>query len=218
MKANEISSSIYSQLVKQSMNQNKNDVFKNSLLSSVNQSQPNALPKSNALTFENIQGLNVQEIDSIFTNEQSRQMAHNLKLATDFSSDPFLSKPLFNAVFSQDEEKGYEFLKNMYEDKNQFLSAPENLGDFLESSIQRRSQNKEVTQQISSEQLDKILTTVNSFNFVNTLTNTASELKDKYKDNETYSSFFSDYSLQYETLKIQYEDEKYKQMNLIKQF
>jgi hypothetical protein len=218
MKTNDVTASVYSQLLHENMNQSKEDMFKQSLLNQLQSDQPSSLPKSNALSFENIQGLTDNDIDVIFSNEQSRAMALNLKLATQFSSDPFLAKPLFNTVFSKDLNSGYEFLSHLYEDKKIFLDEPESLGELLELSIKSRGKEKKITDKIAPEDLDMILTHVNSFNFVNALTNNTSNLKDKYQDDENYSLLFGDYHLEYEKLKIAYEDEKYKQMNMIKQF
>ena len=57
--------------------------------------------KTNSLSYENIKGISLEEIDTLFVNEDDKNMAKNLRLATLFSSDDYLSKALFNTALGQ---------------------------------------------------------------------------------------------------------------------
>ena len=128
--------------------------------------------KTNSLSYENIKGISLEEIDTLFVNEDDKNMAKNLRLATLFSSDDYLSKALFNTVLGQPFNVGFSYLSNSYEDKNMFLSSNTNsLADLLHESITQRvnNPNSNSTDVISQDRLDEILTKVNSFNFISAL-------------------------------------------------
>ena len=108
----------------------------NSFLSNlVNNSTTTSSTKTNSLSYENIKGITLEEIDTLFVNEDDKNMAKNLRLATLFSSDDYLSKALFNTVLGKPFNIGFSYLSSSYEDKNMFLSLPEKTGVFLGAGL-----------------------------------------------------------------------------------
>ena len=190
----------------------------------VNNSTTNTTPstKTNSLSYENIKGISLEEIDTLFVNEDDKNMAKNLRLATLFSSDDYLSKALFNTVLGQPFNVGFSYLSNSYEDKNMFLSSNTNsLADLLHESITQRvnNPNSNSTDVISQDRLDEILTKVNSFNFISALSNTSKKGYDKYKDKkDDYSFLYNDYNLKYQELVYKYKELENINKTLIKQF
>ena len=178
--------------------------------------------KTNSLSYENIKGISLEEIDTLFVNEDDKNMAKNLRLATLFSSDDYLSKALFNTVLGQPFNVGFSYLSNSYEDKNMFLSSNTNsLADLLHESITQRvnNPNSNSTDVISQDRLDEILTKVNSFNFISALSNTSKKGYDKYKDEKNdYSFLYNDYNLKYQELVYKYKELEDINKTLIKQF
>ena len=178
--------------------------------------------KTNSLSYENIKGISLEEIDTLFVNEDDKNMAKNLRLATLFSSDDYLSKALFNTVLGQPFNVGFSYLSNSYEDKNMFLSSNTNsLADLLHESITQRvnNPNSNSTDVISQDRLDEILTKVNSFNFISALSNTSKKGYDKYKDKkDDYSFLYNDYNLKYQELVYKYQELENINKTLIKQF
>lgn len=178
--------------------------------------------KTNSLSYENIKGISLEEIDTLFVNEDDKNMAKNLRLATLFSSDDYLSKALFNTVLGQPFNVGFSYLSNSYEDKNMFLSSNTNsLADLLHESITQRvnNPNSNLTDVISQDRLDEILTKVNSFNFISALSNTSKKGYDKYKDKkDDYSFLYNDYNLKYQELVYKYKELENINKTLIKQF
>lgn len=178
--------------------------------------------KTNSLSYENIKGISLEEIDTLFVNEDDKNMAKNLRLATLFSSDDYLSKALFNTVLGQPFNVGFSYLSNSYEDKNMFLSSNTNsLADLLHESITQRvnNPNSNSTDVISQDRLDEILTKVNSFNFISALSNTLKKGYDKYKDKkDDYSFLYNDYNLKYQELVYKYKELENINKTLIKQF
>ena len=178
--------------------------------------------KTNSLSYENIKGISLEEIDTLFVNEDDKNMAKNLRLATLFSSDDYLSKALFNTVLGQPFNVGFSYLSNSYEDKNMFLSSNTNsLADLLHESITQRvnNPNSNSTDVISQDRLDEILTKVNSFNFISALSNTSKKGYDKYKDKKNdYSFLYNDYNLKYQELVYKYKELEDINKTLIKQF
>ncbi len=207
--------SIYKQLLHENMNKTKDELFKELVLSK--DEDTTSLQKSTDLTYENIQAITSQEIDTLFSNSDDKKMAQNLKLATQFTQDEKLGRALFNTVLGKPFDMGQTYLFDRYQDKSSFLSPRNSLSDLLEKTIHSKLDTNS-TNKVSDEQLNEILTAVNSFNFVNVLTNTTRNLSDRYKDDNDYSFLYNDYALQYEQLMQKYEDEKYKEMMLLKQF
>jgi hypothetical protein len=178
--------------------------------------------KTNTLSYENIKGITLEEIDTLFTNEDDKNMAKNLRLATLFSSDDYLSKALFNTVLGQPFNIGFSYLSSSYEDKNMFLSSSKNsLADLLHESLTQKVNNPNTnsTDVISQDRLDEILTKVNSFNFISALSNSSKKGYDKYKDKkDDYSFLYNDYNLKYQELVYKYQELENINKTLIKQF
>ena len=177
--------------------------------------------KTDAWTFDNIKGITLEEIDTLFKDED-KSMAKNLRIATLFSNDDYLSKSLFNTVLGQPFNLGFSYLSDRYEDKNVFLNSSSNdFSDLFHSSVVSRNTDTKLnsTDVISQDRLDEILTKVNSFNFLSVLTSTSKDKYDKYKDEDNeYSFLYNDFSLKYEELKYKYEELDNINKNIIKQF
>ena len=175
--------------------------------------------KTDALTFDNIKGITLEEIDTLFKDED-KAMAKNLRIATLFSNDDYLSKSLFNTVLGQPFNLGFSYLSDRYEDKNVFLNSSSNdFSDLFHSSVISRNTDLKSTDTISQDRLDEILTKVNSFNFLSVLTSTTKDKYGKYKDEDNeYSFLYNNYNLQYEELKYKYEELDNINKNIIKQF
>ncbi len=175
--------------------------------------------KTDALTFDNIKGITLEEIDTLFKDED-KAMAKNLRIATLFSNDDYLSKSLFNTVLGQPFNLGFSYLSDRYEDKNVFLNSSSNdFSDLFHSSVVSRNTDLKSTDTISQDRLDEILTKVNSFNFLSVLTSTTKDKYGKYKDEDNeYSFLYNNYNLQYEELKYKYEELDNINKNIIKQF
>ncbi|KAB7889182.1 hypothetical protein [Poseidonibacter ostreae] len=182
------------------------------------------IPKTDSLTYDNIKGITLEEIEKIFVDDEDKIMAKNLRIATLFTEDRILGQALFNTVLGQTFDLGYSYLFDRYEDKNSFLnsSSSNSLADLLQSSISKKIDNndKKVTDVISQDRLDEILTSVNSFDFLSALSTTTKDEYGRYKkeDENNYSFLYNDYALQYEQLKSKYEELDNINKNLIKQF
>ena len=195
------------------------DSFLNKLVDVRNE---NKTSRTNALTYENIKGISLEEIETLFVSEDDKNMAKNLRLATLFSSDENLSKALFNTVLGKSFNLGYSYLTDRYNDKNIFLNSnSSSLFDMLDSSITSKINNFQTnsTDVISQDKLDEILTKVNSFNFLSALSQSSKRGYDKYKNEKSdYSFLYNDYYLQYQELISKYQDLENFNKNLIKQF
>ncbi len=196
-------------------------LFLNNLINNFNTSTPSS--KTDALTFENIKGISEEEINTLFKNEDDKNMAKNLRLATLFSNDDYLSKALFNTVLGQPFNLGFSYLSERYEDKNMFLSSKnsDNLFNLLQESMSAKinNSNEKSTDVISQDKLDEILTKVNSFNFISALSNSSKRAYDKYKDEkDDYSFLYNDYNLKYQELVYKYKELENINKTLIKQF
>lgn len=188
----------------------------------VNSSNTTPSTRTNALTYENIKGISLEEINTLFINEDDKNMARNLRLTTLFSNDDYLSKALFNTVLGQPFNLGYSYLSDRYNDKSMFLSSnSSSLADLLHESMTQKivNSNAKSTDVISQDKLDEILTTVNSFNFISALSNTSKKGYDKYKDKKNdYSFLYNDYNLKYQELVYKYQELENINKTLIKQY
>ena len=170
--------------------------------------------KTNSFSFENIDGITLEEIDSIFTNDKDKELAKNLRIATLFTEDKNLAKAMFNTVLGHPFSLGTTFLSNMYDDKHNYfksINSSTKLSDLLYETIVNKTSNQRLkpTEVISQEKLDEILLSVQSFDFLDTLSNSYKNSYEKYKDDEEdYSFLYNDFNLQYEQL-----IEKYKEIN-----
>lgn len=206
--------------LKNSSNATKTENSIESFLSNLTTNkQSDTSAKTGDLTFENIKGITLEEIDTLFKDED-KSMAKNLRIATLFSNDDYLSKALFNTVLGQPFNLGFSYLSDRYEDKNVFLNSSSNdFSDLFHSSIISRNTDLKSTDTISQDRLDEILTKVNSFNFLSVLTSTTKDKYGKYKDEDNeYSFLYNNYNLQYEELKYKYEELDNINKNIIKQF
>ena len=180
--------------------------------------------KTNSLSFENIKNISLEEIEYLFENDENKQMAKNLRLATLFTNDENLSKAMFNTVLGKPFNIGYNFLSTKYEDKHNYFSSQNSnnsLSDLLHKSASHKinNENMKTTDQIPQEQLDEILLEINSFSFLDTLSSSYENQYDTYKDeNNDYSFLYNDYYLQYEQLKQEYKNVQNQNTNFIKQF
>ena len=179
--------------------------------------------KTDSLSYENIKGITLEEIETLFKNEDDKNMAKNLRIATLFSNDEYLSKALFNTVLGQPFNLGYSYLSDRYNDKSMFLASKnsDNLFDLLHESISSKinNSNSKSTDVISQDKLDEILTKVNSFNFISALSNSSKRGYDKYKDEKNdYSFLYNDYNLKYQELVYKYQELEDINKTLIKQY
>jgi hypothetical protein len=196
-------------------------LFLNNLINNSTTSTPSS--KTDSLSYENIKGITLEEIDTLFKNEDDKNMAKNLRIATLFSNDEYLSKALFNTVLGQPFNLGYSYLSDRYNDKNMFLASKnsDNLFDLLHESISSKinNSNSKSTDVISQDKLDEILTKVNSFNFISALSNSSKKGYDKYKDEKNdYSFLYNDYNLKYQELVYKYQELEDINKTLIKQY
>ena len=196
-------------------------VFLNNLVNNSTASTPST--KTDSLSYENIKGITLEEIETLFKNEDDKNMAKNLRIATLFSNDDYLSKALFNTVLGQPFNLGLSYLSDRYEDKSMFLSSKNsnNLFDLLQESMNSKinNSNAKSTDVISQDKLDEILTKVNSFNFISALSNSSKKGYDKYKDEKNdYSFLYNDYNLKYQELVYKYQELEDINKTLIKQF
>jgi len=202
---------------------NKNSDFLEEVKNS-SENEEFSTTKTNSFSFDNIKGITTEEIEHLFENEDDKQMAKNLRLATLFSNDDNLAKAMFNTVLGQPFNVGYTFLSNRYEDKhNYFSSLSDNskLSDLLHQSMTNKINNKDMkpTDQIPQEQLDEILLEVNSFSFLDALNRNSKDQYGRYKDEDNdYSFLYNDYALQYEQLMQKYKDLENQNNNIINQF
>ena len=202
---------------------NKNDDFINEI-KKTNSSEEFTTNKTNSFSFENIKGMTLEEIENIYTNEEDKQMAKNLRLATLFSSDDKLAKVMFNTVLGHPFNVGYSFLSDRYEDKHNYFSSlngSSKLSDLLHESMTHKIENKDMkpTDQIPQELLDEILLEINSFSFLDAMHSNSKDQYGRYKDkDDDYSFLYNDYALQYEQLMQKYKDLENQNTNLINQF
>ena len=189
----------------------------------INNSTTTPSAKTDSLSYENIKGITLEEIGTLFKNEDDKNMGKNLRIATLFSNDEYLSKALFNTVLGQPFNLGFSYLSDRYEDKSMFLSSKNsnNLFDLLQESMNSKinNSNAKSTDVISQDKLDEILTKVNSFNFISALSNSSKKGSDKYKDEKNdYSFLYNDYNLKYQELVYKYKELENINKTLIKQF
>ncbi len=195
--------------------------FLNNLINNSTTSTPSS--KTDSLSYENIKGITLEEIDTLFKNEDDKNMAKNLRMATLFSNDKYLSKALFDTVLGEPFNLGFSYLSDRYEDKSIFLASKnsDNLIDLLHESISSKinNSNSKSTDVISQDKLDEILTKVNSFNFISALSNSSKRGCDKYKNEKNdYSFLYNDYNLKYQELVYKYQELEDINKTLIKQF
>ena len=178
--------------------------------------------KDNSLTFSNINGITLKEIDELFEDEDKKNLAKNLRLATLFTNDGKLANILFDTVLGKPFDSGFEYLSNRYSDKNSYLKSKSSFGsstlfDMLHKSMEYRlnSSNKS---DIKKEDLDDILLEINSFDFISALSSSSKKGSQKYKNEEKYSFLYKNYELEYKNIMEKYQDLDKKNLDIIKQF
>ncbi|AGR77588.1 hypothetical protein A7H1H_1293 [Aliarcobacter butzleri 7h1h] len=203
--------------------QNSNQEVDKFLDTLIDVNSESKISKTADLTYENIKGITLEEIENLFSSEDDKNMAKNLRLTTLFSKDENLSKALFNVVLGQPFTVGFEYLSDRYSDKNSYFKSKygnSSLFDLLHQSISNKvNQNISTTDTISKDMLDDILLEINSFDFIGSLTKTSKDGYNKYKNkDDRYSFLYEDYSLKYEELLTKYKELDNYNTNLIKQF
>ena len=210
-----------------SKNTSKSNGFLESLSSAkTTNSSSELINRDNSLTYSNIKGITLEEIDTLFKDEDSKNTAINLRLATLFSEDDILGQALFNTVMGEPFELGYSYLLDRYEDKSSFFSArssSSSLAELLHSTMTNKldSSQKKVTDVISQDKLDEILLQVNSFDFISSLSSVSKDQYGKYKDDDEdndYSFLYNDYAIKYQELANKYQEIDAYNKNIIKQF
>ncbi len=217
-----ITSNINELIFKTKLNQNdkynNQELFLDSLIKT--KEDENKI-RTSELTFENIKGISLEEIDKLFEDENNKELAKNLRLTTLFTEDNYLANALFNTVLGKPFDIGYSYLFDMYEDKNTFFnSKPDTLADLLHDNISRRLDidDKKPTDKISQTRINQVLAAVNSFSFVDALSNGYKDQYDKYKDDNEYSFLYNDYYLKYQELIYKYDELEGIDKSLISQF
>lgn len=221
-----ISSNINEILVKNQIdNTIDNKVYDNSFINSlINTKNDENKMRNTDFIYENIRGISLDEIDVIFTNEEDKNLAKNLRLATMFTEDKYLGEALFNTVMGKPFTLGYSYLFDTYEDKHSFFESNyynSSLSELLYNSVSKRVLSKEDETNnniIPQEYLDEILLEVNSFNFISSLSKTTKDEYGRYEDENKYSFLYNDYSLKYQELMYKYDEQKNIERNLLNQW
>ncbi|NQY20362.1 MAG: hypothetical protein HRT40_03470 [Campylobacteraceae bacterium] len=172
---------------------------------------------TNELSYENIKGINLEEIENNFINDDNKAMAKSLRLATLFSEDEVLSQALFNTVLGHPFDIGFSILSNRYSDKNIFLNH-KNKDKSFTSLLHNSLLNK--NESISKDKIDEILLKTQSINFLDHLLSNSKDQYGRYKDDKDndYGFLYNDYVLQYEELSLKYKNIKNINKNIISQF
>ena len=193
--------------VNNNLEKNIDNIFSNSVENILNKDKR----RDNSLTFSNINGITLKEIDELFEDKEKKNLAKNLRLATLFTNDEKLANILFDTVLGKPFDSGFEYLSN----KSSFGSST--LFDMLHKSMEYRlnSSNKS---DIKKEDLDDILLEINSFDFISALSSSSKKGSKKYKDQEKYSFLYKNYELEYKNIMEKYQDLDKKNLDIIKQF
>ena len=204
--------------VNNNLEKNIDNIFSNSVENILNKDKR----RDNSLTFSNINGITLKEIDELFEDKEKKNLAKNLRLATLFTNDEKLANILFDTVLGKPFDSGFEYLSNRYSDKNSYLKSKSSFGsstlfDMLHKSMEYRlnSSNKS---DIKKEDLDDILLEINSFDFISALSSSSKKGSKKYKDQEKYSFLYKNYELEYKNIMEKYQDLDKKNLDIIKQF
>lgn len=208
---------ILSSKINNEIEKNNQEAFLNTLIDS---KEEKSSQKTDELIYENIKGISLEEIETLFTSSEDKNLAKNLRLATLFTEDKYLGKALFNTVLGKPFDIGYNYLFDMYEDKDLFFKSKDNsLADLLHESVTNRfDEDKKPYEKISQSKINEILAAVNSFSFVDALSSGYKDKYDKYKDDNQYSFLYNDYYMKYQELSYKYNDLKNFDKSLIEQF
>ena len=172
------------------------------------------------LSYEEVKKLSLEDIEKNYEDGDKKTLLKTLKMATMFSKDEILTKTLFNTVSNMPIENSYDYLSSKFSDKSNYLKAKsENISlfDLLHKSLSFSVNGNKNS--ISKEELDDILLQVNSFNFLESLSNNYKKGSDKYKkDNDRYTFLYKDYAKDYEDIIKKYKDYESLDKSIIKQF
>jgi antitoxin component HigA of HigAB toxin-antitoxin module len=172
------------------------------------------------LSYEEVKKLSLEDIEKNYEDGDKKTLLKTLKMATMFSKDEILTKTLFNTVSNMPIENSYDYLSSKFSDKSNYLKAKsENISlfDLLHKSLSFSVNGNKNS--ISKEDLDDILLQVNSFNFLESLSNNYKKGSDKYKkDNDRYTFLYKDYAKDYEDIIKKYKDYESLDKSIIKQF
>lgn len=172
------------------------------------------------LSYEEVKKLSLEDIEKNYEDGDKKTLLKTLKMATMFSKDEILTKTLFNTVSNMPIENSYDYLSSKFSDKRNYLKAKsENISlfDLLHKSLSFSVNGNK--NNISKEDLDDILLQVNSFNFLESLSNNYKIGSNKYKkDNDRYTFLYNDYAKDYEDIIKKYKDYESLDKSIIKQF
>ncbi len=195
--------------------ENKNKIEENSNISFKQEVIERSKLKSKEyeVNFNNISKLPINNISTLFKNNEESQKIYNLKLATMFSSNINLSKALYDIVLEKPFSSGFEYLFKKYEDKSIFLNSNKNsLSKLLEESVIYNSSFLTKAQKVPQQKIDEILSVASSFNFITALNGSYKELYNKNTNNK-YAIFYKNYNLEY--LELMQKFQKYEQNSKI---
>ncbi len=196
-------------------NEIKNEPFINTLV------QTSSEFDYDDISYENILSLSLEEIETL-EDEDKKSLLKNLKLATMFSQDKNLSKAMYDSVLGKPFDLGYNYLYDMYEDKNLFFSSYKkpSFSSLLTDIVSKRFDNseKKITDKISQTKLNEILSVANSFSFLDTFSSGYKDGYDKYKDEEQYGFLYNDYYLKYQELIYKYQNNKNQELEILNKF
>lgn len=83
--------------VNNNLEKNIDNIFSNSVENILNKDKR----RDNSLTFSNINGITLKEIDELFEDKEKKNLAKNLRLATLFTNDEKLANILFDTVLGK---------------------------------------------------------------------------------------------------------------------
>ncbi len=207
------------EILSSSFENSKNEIKKsnNDFLNTIN-SMKNSTDIE--LSYEEVKKLSLEDIEKNYEDGDKKTLLKTLKMATMFSKDEILTKTLFNTVSNMPIENSYDYLSSKFSDKSNYLKAKsENISlfDLLHKSLSFSVNGNK--NNISKEDLDDILLQVNSFNFLESLSNNYKKGSDKYKkDNDRYTFLYKDYAKDYEDIIKKYKDYESLDKSIIKQF
>lgn len=183
--------------------QQKSDDFISQLINEKKSQNPNEDP----LDLNNIKSISYEEIQTKIA-PQFQNEAKNLKLATLFSSDPFMQMTLFNTVKNGSFESNTTLLSNMFTHRNIYLNNQNDSvqrGALLRKSIieQIDDPNLKAQQEELEKQFNLTMMKFEMNDYFNAMLDFGKEEKDKNKDSQ-YGFLFNNFYEQYALLQSDY--------------
>jgi hypothetical protein len=154
-------------------------------------------------------------INSLSENNQIQnddQLSKNLKLATMFNVDPYISTILLDSVNNSDIQSSTKLLTNLFTQRDIYLNTQNDSvlrGNRLRQSIIDQIDDEKMKQQQQKIE-DEYINTMIEFDmmqYFNSMLDFGSKEKDKHKDS-SYGFLFSDFYTQNQLLYNQYNDLK----------